>query len=173
MLTLEAAVLRKPEPDDVPQLYEYRNDEEVTSGLGGFSTGYSKRDMLNWVERHDSRTDEVVYVIADRETMRCLGHVGLYNIDSRVRSAEFAILIGDKQQWGRGLGQQVSRLLIEYGFRQLNLHRVYLKVLVTNERGIRLYERLGFRREGVLRDDQFRNGRYVDVVVMGLLESEL
>ncbi len=171
-MTIGSVVLRKPEPEDVPQLYAFRNDPEVTRWLGGFSSGYSQKELLQWIDRHNARDDEVIYVIADRQSNRCLGHVGLYNIEARARSAEFAILIGDKDSWGQGLGKSVSWAMVEYGFSELNLHRIYLEVLATNQRAVKLYQRLGFQQEGVLRDVQFRQGRYLDMIVMGMLEDE-
>ena len=169
---LDTVVLRRPEPEDVNELILYRNDPRVTGLLGGFSTGYSRQDLRDWVERHRTASREVLLVIADRDSNRCLGHVGLYNIDHRVRSAEFAILIGDRESWGKGIGQAVSRAMLRYGIEELNLHRIHLEVLATNERAIHLYTKLGFCSEGLLRHAQFRNGRYVDVMIMSILETE-
>jgi RimJ/RimL family protein N-acetyltransferase len=168
---VDDVLLRRPEPRDAEALYAQKNDPDVANLLGGFSRGYSHADILAWIERHRSAPDEALWVIAD-EADRCLGHVGLYKIDGRVRSAEFAIMLGDKPSWGRGIGKRVTRFALEYGFRVLNLHRIELTVLATNERARKLYERLGFRTEGVLRHAQFKAGSYVDVVVMGLLEHE-
>jgi RimJ/RimL family protein N-acetyltransferase len=113
----------------------------------------------------------VLFVIASGDD-RCLGHVGLYRIDHRVRSAEFAILIGDKGSWGKGLGRRCTTFMVEYGFDQLNLNRIYLEVLATNSRAVELYKKIGFVEEGRLRCGQFKEGRYVDVLVMGLLRDE-
>jgi RimJ/RimL family protein N-acetyltransferase len=66
----------------------------------------------------------------------------------------------------------VTRAVVSYGFAELNLHRIELDVLATNARAIHLYERLGFRREGTLRDAQFRGGVYIDLVLMAILERE-
>lgn len=66
----------------------------------------------------------------------------------------------------------VTHAVVDYGFRQLNLHRVCLTVLKTNERAIDLYNKLGFKTEGILRDEQFRDGHYIDVLVMSILEHE-
>lgn len=173
MLMVSSSVtLRRPEPKDAAQLFIYRNDWEVTQFLGGFSMGYAPEDLKEWVERHRKLTNEVIWIIAEKSTDLCLGHVGLYNIDHRVRKAEFAILIGDKTQWGKGLGTQVSKSVINYGFEQLNLHRIELDVVSNNPRAVQLYEKLGFRHEGIRRDAQFRDGLYVDVINMGLLEHE-
>lgn len=164
--------LRAPEPGDVPRLYAQKNDPEVAALLGGFSFGYSRRDIEEWIEFHRTRKDEIVWVIADAESDACVGHVGLYRIDQRVRSAEFAILIGDRDVWRRGLGRAATAHAIRYAFRELNLNRVHLSVLASNEPAAALYRSLGFRDEGVLRQGHYRNGEYIDVLVMGLLRAE-
>lgn len=171
-LILKEVVLRRPEVKDVEKLYVYRNDWDMIQFLGGFSTGYSMQDLHEWIEFHRTRTDEILWIIAEKNSDLCLGHVGLYKIDHRVRIAEFAILLGDKTWWGKGVGKHVSRAVIDYGFRQLNLHRIQLTVLATNQRAIHLYESLGFRQEGIIRHGQFRDEQYVDIVMMGLLEDE-
>lgn len=171
-IVIADVVLRRPEPRDAEFLYTFRNDWEVIQGLGGFSTGYAIKDIHDWIEFHRTKRDEIIWTIAAADTDNCLGHVGLYNIDHRVREAEFAIMVGDKTWWGKGIGKKVTSAVVDYGFRQLNLHRVHLTVLKSNDRAISLYEKLGFKTEGILRDGQFRDGRYVDVVVMGLLEDE-
>jgi len=168
----DGIILRRPELKDVDRLYSYKNDWEVIKGLGGFSSGYSLSDIEDWVEYHRKKSDEVLWAIAEKDNDQCIGHVGLYDIDHRVRSAEFAIMIGEKSFWGKGLGKTITAAVLDYGFEQLNLHRIYLSVLSANERALCLYEKLGFKKEGVLRHDQFRNGQYLDVTIMGILEDE-
>ena len=163
--------LRKPELTDVDALYVVKNDPESAAMLGGFSTGYSKSDLEGWVEFHRAAKDEALFVIADAED-RAIGHVGLYKIDHRIRSAEYAILIGDRSTWGKGLGRACTRFVIEYGFDELNLRRIQLDVLATNDRAMKLYRSIGFVEEGRLRQAQWRQGKYVDVVLMGLLSED-
>lgn len=170
-IELERVRLRKPEPGDVEALFAQKNDPEVASQLGGFSKGYSRADLARWIEAHNAAKDEALYVIADAED-RCLGHVGLYKIDHRIRSAEFAIMIGDKRSWGAGIGRACTSWALRYGFDELALHRIYLDVLETNERARKLYESLGFQVEGRHRHAQWKGGRWLDVVAMGLLEDE-
>ncbi len=165
-------ILRSPEPRDVEQLYLYRNDREIKQFLGGFSTGYSVQDLLEWVDYHRRQVNEILWIIADGEADICLGHVGFYNIDHRIRKAEFAILIGDKNRQGKGLGQLVTRMVIDFGFDELNFHRIELDVLATNPRAIHIYEKLGFKQEGIQREADFRGGRYIDVINMAILEHE-
>ncbi len=81
-------------------------------------------------------------------------------------------MIGDKASWGVGLGTQLSKYVVDYAFTSLNLNRVHLTVLATNPRAIAVYEKLGFQREGVMRQAQFKRGAYIDVVVMGKLRED-
>jgi ribosomal-protein-alanine N-acetyltransferase len=169
---IDDIVLRKPEPSDLETLYQQKNDPEIARMLGGFSAGYSMADLHDWLEYHRAREDEALWVITGAESSRCIGHVGLYKIDHRIRSAEFGILIGDRSAWGRGVGRACTRFVLDYGFLELNLNRIYLEVLATNERAINLYRSLGFKDEGRLREAQYKAGKYVDVLIMGFLRSE-
>jgi len=101
-----------------------------------------------------------------------IGNTGLENIDYINRQAEFGLCIGIKSEWNKGRGTEVTRLMAGYAFQRLNLNRVYLHVYATNPRGIRAYERAGFRREGILRQAHWGGDRYVDTIVMGVLRSE-
>ncbi len=166
-------VLRKPEPSDIEALYRQKNDPVVAAFLGGFSAkGYARSDLSKWLEYHNQKAGEVLRSIAHAETDICVGHVGLYEIDHRIRSAEFAIMIGDRSAWGMGLGTACTRFAIEFGFEQLNLNRIHLTVLATNPRARAIYTKLGFLEEGRMRQAQYKDGAYIDVFVMGLLRDE-
>lgn len=172
MIDLGDVVLRPLEPMDVDHLYEFRNDWEVTRHLGGFSAGYSRANLEDWIKRHSNRPDEVLWTIAARISNQCAGHVGLYQVDNRVRNGQFAILIGDRSLWGKGLGPRVTSAVVSWGFSQLNLHKIGLRVLTNNQRAIHVYESLGFRSEGVLRDEQFRDGKYLNLMLMAIFKDE-
>lgn len=165
-------VLRPLEPSDLEALYRYKNDPSVAVLLGGFSNGYSLADLRDWLEYHRQRKDEVLWAIAHTDDNQCIGHVGLYQIDHRIRIAEFAIMIGARAAWGQGVGRACTQFALDYGFQQLNLNRIHLSVLASNERAVRLYRSLGFREEGCLRQAQFKNNQYVDVLLMAMLREE-
>ena len=101
-----------------------------------------------------------------------VGSVGRHGIDARGRKAELAIWIA-RQHWDKGYGTDAVRTASRFAFREMNLQRIFLHVYDTNPRGIRAYERVGFKEEGRLRRAQFVGGRYVDVIVMGLLAGDL
>lgn len=82
------------------------------------------------------------------------------------------IFIGDKKYWGKGYGTDAMRVLVKFIFEQMNIHKVKLNVYSFNERAIKSYEKCGFKVEGVLRQEIFRDGRYYDEIIMGLLKEE-
>ena len=101
-----------------------------------------------------------------------IGQCALFNFEKVARTAEIGITIGDKAYWGQGLGKESIELLIDYGFRQLNLHKIHLKVHAANQRAIRAYKACGFMDEGCLRAHVWSNGNYDDLCLMGILRSE-
>jgi RimJ/RimL family protein N-acetyltransferase len=162
--------VRSLEPSDAAALRPIKNDPEVGKMVRATARTYSPAEMDAWVERHRQAPDEAFFVIADA-TDTAVGHVALYRLDPVNRSAEFGILVGAKA-WGRGIGTSATRFMIEHGFDKLGLRRIYLDVLDTNARARSIYEKLGFVVEGRLRQDQFKNAAFVDVLVMGLFPDE-
>jgi RimJ/RimL family protein N-acetyltransferase len=101
-----------------------------------------------------------------------IGSVSLMNIKPQFQNAELGIVIGDKSQWGQGYGQEAINLLLHYGFTQMNLHRIYLRVDASHTRGIHCYQECGFKEEGRLRDAIYHHGRFEDHFMMSVLRPE-
>jgi RimJ/RimL family protein N-acetyltransferase len=83
-----------------------------------------------------------------------------------------SIAIGDRTNWGKGYGYEVAQLALAFAFDEINLHRVQATVFRYNERSIALFEKLGFRREGVYREFLQRDGKRHDMLLYGLLDRE-
>lgn len=101
-----------------------------------------------------------------------IGLIGLLHIDIRDQTAEFYIAIGEKTFWNKGIGTKSLLLLIVYAFEELNLYKIWATTRTANKASISLMKKIGFRKEGILREEKVVNGRRVDLVRMGLLRSE-
>ena len=116
---------------------------------------------------------DLVLSIVQRAKQRHVGNVGLHRIDPIHRVAEFGILIGERDAWGRGIGTEATRLICAHGFNRLNLARIWLGVMDGHHGAIKCYERVGFRIEGRMRQEIARDGQRIDKLIMGLLPGEL
>ena len=163
--------LRSLEPSDAAAMVGWMNNPDVHRTIGTHRpvTEQSERDFI---ERATRSADEVGFAIIARKDDRFVGTAGLMRIDWRARHACFGISIGDTTRWNMGYGTEATRLVTGYAFDTLNLHRVWLQVFDINPAGLKVYERVGFRREGVFREAVFRDGKYCDVINMAVLRSE-
>jgi RimJ/RimL family protein N-acetyltransferase len=164
--------LRPFERSDAPDLLPWVNDPHVTRTLL-FARPVNLQAEERFIEQVSSSADTVVLGIAEHGTDRLVGSVGLHGMDPATRQAQFGIFIGNPADWNKGYCTEATRLIVGYAFDTLNLHRVWLHVVASNAAGIRAYEKVGFKREGVLREAHYREGRYQDLIAMGLLREEL
>jgi RimJ/RimL family protein N-acetyltransferase len=163
--------LRPLEREDAPLLAPWVNDPEVTRTLL-IHRPVSLQAEVAFIDRVSQSEQDVVLGMVLKDGDRLIGAAGLDQVDVKNRHARFGMLIGDKGEWGKGYGTEATGLLVGFAFQTLNLNRVWLHVYEYNERGLRAYAKVGFRREGVLRQDTYREGRYWDTVVMGILRAE-
>jgi RimJ/RimL family protein N-acetyltransferase len=163
--------LRPLEVSDAATLQAWFNDPDVRRTLLRYKpmTLTAEEEFLRSSQNSDTN---LILGVATRSENHLVGCTGLHQIDVRNRHATFGIAIGDKNMWGRGYGTEVTRFIVEHAFRTLNLNRVWLHVLEFNERGIRAYKKVGFREEGRLRQHQFVDGRYWDIITMAVLREE-
>jgi diamine N-acetyltransferase len=162
-------VLTALQAEDSPLLFAWINDRALVELSAPFRP-ISRAEHDVWFDQIRQREDVRIFGI--READRLVGSCQLHSIHPVHRSAELQIRIGAEDARGRGVGQEALRQLLRYGFDELDLHRIYLHVLVTNERAIRTYERAGFRREGVLREAAMIDGAWTAVVLMAMLQHE-
>jgi RimJ/RimL family protein N-acetyltransferase len=167
----EKIYLRPLEREDAPLFVIWLNDVDVTRTL--MFKGPLNRQMEEaFLDNLYQDEHRLILGIIDNLTNTLIGATGLEQIDFRHRHAKFGIFIGAKNEWGKGYGTEATRLITQHAFMALNLNRVWLHVVADNRRGIRAYERVGFKREGVLRQDHFREGRYYDTIAMAILREE-
>lgn len=164
--------LRPLEEVDLPLLVQWRNEpaiwlhffNKLPLSIGGQKSFYKK------LLEDDSR---ILFGIELLKTNNIIGTIGFDRIDFINQLAEYGnLLLGDHKFRKRGFAVEATSLLLDYGFRRLNLNRIYLQVLSDNEAAVQTYRRCGFKDEGILRKAFFDEGHFKDVLFMGLLRDE-
>lgn len=173
MIYGERVRLRAIEREDVPRFLRWFNDPEVRQYLTMYRP-LSRAEEERWVESLASRREDIVLAIEVRagDQWVHIGNVGLHRIDWKNRTATLGIVIGEREFWGKGYGTEAVRTMLRYAFGELGLNRVELETYSFNPRAIRCYEKAGFRREGIRRQALYRNGKFHDVILMGILRDE-
>lgn len=162
--------LRPLDVTDAPRLVAILNDPAVRRTLAT-DRPISLAAEQEFITALARSKDQVLLGIAEKPGAQLAGVCGLNHLGDAARQAEFGIFLAAEAA-GKGLGQEATRLIVGYGFDTLNLNRIWLHVFADNARAIHVYEKVGFRTEGVLRQAGFRGGRYLDVVSMALLRAE-
>jgi RimJ/RimL family protein N-acetyltransferase len=157
----------------IPDFARWENDFAVAVMSGDPLRPLSRAQMEERFARareEDSRT--VVFAIYERASLRCIGSAGLHHIDKTHRKAEYTILIGEKDCWGKGYGTETTILILDYAFTVLGLHNVLLSTYGYNERAIRAYTRAGFRVIGRRREAVRLGDQIYDIIFMDCLATE-
>lgn len=173
MLQGKQVRLRALEATDLERLYEWMNDRDVTRFLMA-RYPLSRSDEEKWLAETVGKNGFAhdVRLAIETENGTHIGVVGLHAIGPEDRAAELGIMIGDKAFWSNGYGTDAMLTILRFAFEQMNLHRVSLGVIEYNERGYACYRKCGFVEEGRSRDATYRDGRYWDIIRMGILRSE-
>jgi RimJ/RimL family protein N-acetyltransferase len=175
----EKVILRPFDADqDVPAIREMLLDPEVLKLTGSrYDPGLPVWDddaeakCRAWYGSRNDQPDRLDLAITDKATGECVGELVLNEWDKDLRSCNFRVLMGARGR-NRGLGTEAIRMLIGYGFEQLGLHRISLDVLDFNPRARRVYEKVGFVTEGVLREAHIWENQWVDDILMAILDHE-
>ncbi len=173
MLKGRKVVLRPVKRADIPNFLVWFNDMEVIQYMGHYRP-VTEMEEEKWVERLVGDVSRVNFVIEvlDSQTNKAVGSIGFENIEPKDRQAVFGIVIGDKELWNKGYGTEAARLMIKYGFEQLNLNRISSNVYDFNLRSQKMHLKVGFKEEGRRRSARFVNGQYRDVLEYGILKEE-
>ena len=166
--------LREISREDIPTINRWRRDPIVTDGVGAPHRFIAVDVDLKWYEDYLSRRgSEVRCAVCLVDTGQLVGMVSLTRIDYVHRNAEYNAMVGERASQNRGIGTEATRAMVRHGFLDLNLHRIYVSILRDNISSIRMCEKAGFREEGTIREGAYKNGRYHDLVLMGVLKSEI
>ena len=158
---------------DIGEKYiAWLNDREVCKDNAHATFPNNETKAKAYVESIQKSQTDLVFAIRDKTTDEHVGNVSLQGINWVNKSAELAILIGEKSAWGKGLGSECYLLLLDYAFNTLNLNRVSSGQTSRNIGMIKICTKAGMKKEGVLRAVLFKDDEYLDVEVYAILKSE-
>lgn len=171
---MEKSIILKPlSPQDVTSFYTWLNDEEVIKySLSLFQRLITMEDIDRWFVSvvNDFKNYNRGIFLADSNKL--IGYAGICNLSKANKSGEYFIFIGDRNQWGKGFGSQVTKLIVAFGFEELNLNRIMLTVSEPNGGAIKAYKNAGFKLEGKMRQACYRDNKFHDKLMMSILRQE-
>lgn len=167
----ERVYLRLPEPKDV-DLFTRSLHHPLIRRLTGQTRVFSRDRVEQWLKQVVDAEDRIFCLIVDQSNDEVVGDVEINQIHFTHRNGNIRIALHEERHFGKGFGTEAMRLMIEYGFGVLNLHRLSLDVYAYNERAINTYKKLGFQQEGVQKEALYYDHQYHDVILMALLRKD-
>jgi len=156
--------LREMTDADAELIVKWRNKEFVRQNFI-YREPFTVEGHRRWVETMIDTGKVVQFIICTKED-KPIGSVYLRDIDRLHQKAEYGIFIGEDDAVGCGYGTQAAKLILSYGFEELKLHKIMLRLLAGNDRAKRSYEKAGFLQEAYLKDEVFLDGVFRDVILM-------
>lgn len=170
---LEEIYLRELRKNDLEgNWFTWFNDKNITQyqDKGIFPNSIEKQSSY-YEYLLDSKTD-IVFAIIDKSDEKHIGNIGIHNIDYIHRRCEIGIIIGENNQRGKGIAKLCIDKMKDYIFNTLNLRRITIFIMHENIASIKSFESCGFIKEGIMKEYYYKNGKYFDSIVYGLIEKE-
>ncbi|MEY9972784.1 RimJ/RimL family protein N-acetyltransferase [Lysinibacillus sp. RC46] len=166
--------LRELTLNDVEDRYQWCLDKEVIKHLNmpAKYPPFSREETEGWIKMCITKTNGYEQKAIITEEGKHIGWIDLKNIDTLNKHAELGVAIGDKTYWGKGYGLSAMKEMLLWGFNELDLNKIWLRVEVDNAKAIKSYKRIGYVEEGILRQDRLRNGEFIDRLRMSILKHE-
>lgn len=173
MIVGDKVLLRPIRASDCDSTLALRQDYEGNKLYLGYPYPINRESEERWIAGlyPQGQRTRIDFTIEERATGDFAGLTGVNQLDLLHQRANFGIILGRKY-WGKSYASEAMQLFFRYLFEEIHLQRIYLEVLGSNERAIALYERIGFQKEGILRQHHFQSGQFQNVILMGLLREE-
>lgn len=171
-------VLKPHVPANAELLNAWQNDPELIYYDDDVPEDREPRPIARtheFIERNASPKldDEIIHwAIHIAESDQFIGYCMAAYIDTFNQKCRFGMTMGAKEEWGKGYGREALEAVVRFIFGELKLNRIQCEIYDFNERSIRLFESVGFVREGVCREAVWKRGRFANEYVYGLLRSD-
>lgn len=162
--------LKPISPADTQNIIRWRNKENVRKNFLDQRL-FTVEGHTRWLNTMVNTGKVVQFIIYEKGTDTPVGSVFLRDIDYSNSKAEYGIFIGEDSARGKGIGTSAAELIIEYGFTELNLHKIFLRVLADNTSAVKSYLKAGFKQEAYLKDEVLIDGEYKDIILMAVIND--
>ncbi|MEA3430126.1 MAG: GNAT family protein [Nanoarchaeota archaeon] len=171
----EHITLRNHRMSDADDIYRNINDPRICKMIYGLPWPYKKKhakDFLKtWVGRREKKPCAIRFAIVLNETKEVIGCINLHSINWQHKRAETGTWLG-VNHWGKGYNIESKKLLLNYAFKKLKLHKIILGTLSKNKRSQKAIKKLGAKKEAILKDHMFIEGKYYDSITYRILKKE-
>lgn len=150
----------------------FKNTSIETMIFTGSAQAFNKTEIENYINRVAADSNRVDFLIFSKQDNKLVGEVVINEVDRNNRCGNIRVLINRKEDFSKGYGTEAMILALNYGFGMFNLHRIELEAYPFNNRAVHVYEKIGFKREGIRRDGAYYNHKYYDMITMSFLENE-
>ena len=153
---------------DLGHIMTWVNDPEVVKNFQNFDKKFSRQDEIKYVNKILKSRSDFAFSVFDGPDY--IGQCGIHQISWQNKLGRISLII-KREHWNKGYAQRILPLLVKYAFKKLKLHKVWLMYWKENTKAGHLYSKLGFKKEGVLKDEYFWRGKYHDIIRMAMINS--
>lgn len=161
-----------PEREDVKVWYKGINDVENQIFINQRGVVMLLESEYDYYDRLKTTKTQKTFSIMIRESGKIIGNVSLMDVSDKNRNAEMGIMICDKSEQNKWYGSEAVELILKYGFEVLALHKIKLYVLWNNLRAKSVYEKIGFRENGIIKEDLWDGEKYIDRIFMEIFRRD-
>jgi len=152
---------------------DWLNDPEVNLYLETGRTSQTLKDLEDFIKGLQNRSDVVFWAINRKENNKHIGNVKIDSLNKLHQRGEYGIMMGDKSEWGKGYAKEASQAIMDYCFKKFNLRKITLGVVEDNVSAVKLYQNLGYIKEGLYRSHGFYNGKWCNMLRMAKFSENL
>lgn len=160
--------LRPITVEDTDDVVRWRNDKKIVENFI-YRKNISREEHLDWLHNKVETGQVIQFIICDLRNDKPLGSIYLQNFNEVSRQAEEGIFLGEEEAYGRGIGTEAAKLVLDYAFSTLKLHKLTARVLGYNQGSRKMHEKAGYQQESYLKDELFLDGKYEDLIFYGAI----
>lgn len=154
--------------NDVNHIITWVNDPEVVKNLQHFNKKFTLKDETGYVNKILKSKNDFVFSFFDNKTKEYIGQGGIHQISWDNKLGRLSIIV-KREHWNKGHAKEILPILVNYAFKKLKLHKVWLMHWKENKKASHLYKKIGFKNEGILKDEYYWHNKYHDMVRIAIV----